>query len=541
MAQGSGQYVIPQDAAGDEVNVTTGGALEVTIEDATSGNPIKVKDNNGLVVTPTDATESAFGEVLTASPSEEVSIDFNYNINADLIDSQANQSGSVTQSNAQAVVASGAAANSSGRLLSKERIHYIPGRGVRARFTALFTTGVADSEQIAGVGDASNGFFFGYNGTAFGVLHRKNGSPEIRTLTISQGANDGTGTDDITITLDGDAKTVTLTDFSGSASITANTIAAADYTDTGRGWDAYAVGATVVFVSWDAATHTGSYSLVDTDSTGAVGTFAQTVAGAAPTDTWVAQASWNGSDIFDGNGLTGVTLDPTKGNVYQVVYQWLGYGAVKFYIEDPDDGEYHLVHTIEYANANTTPTVSIPHLKLMVSAENTANTSNLTVSTASMGGFVDGASHQNGKTRGIKKAITSAVDFGAANDPLSVLNILNKPVYQSKENAIKVAITNISAATTGGKSTAWSVKKNCTIVGASWSDVSANTSVLQSDTSGTTVTGGTTVAGFGTSAGGGNNVEQDIILYPGETLSIVADPTANGTDVAVAVNVAEIF
>ena len=66
----------------------------------------------------------------------------------------------------------------------------------------------------------------------------------MRTLTISAGADTDTGDDDITITLDGDAKVITITDFSNDETLTANEIADADFSDTGRGWDATAVGAT---------------------------------------------------------------------------------------------------------------------------------------------------------------------------------------------------------------------------------------------------------------------------------------------------------
>jgi hypothetical protein len=77
----------------------------------------------------------------------------------------------------------------------------------------------------------------------------------------------------------------------------------------------------VCFTSWNDTPRTGTYSL--SSATTAVGSFAQTIAGVNPTDVWTAQTAWNGADIFDGNGLTSVTLDPTKGNVYQIAYQWL--------------------------------------------------------------------------------------------------------------------------------------------------------------------------------------------------------------------------
>jgi hypothetical protein len=58
---------------------------------------------------------------------------------------------------------------------------YRPGEGFDFRFTAAFTAGVTNSTQEFGFGNGANGgggnaVAFGYNGTAFGVLHRNAGS-----------------------------------------------------------------------------------------------------------------------------------------------------------------------------------------------------------------------------------------------------------------------------------------------------------------------------------------------------------------------------
>ncbi len=490
---------------------------------------------------------SSFGEQLTGALTQQLLLNFAYNNNSDLLLLRANQSGSTSNANAMATVATGAAANSSGEIQSREVVRYVPGCGNRLRYTALFSTGVANSTQIAGLIDEANGFGFGYNGTEFGIIHRKNGSPEIRTLTISQGANDGTGDDDITITLDGDATTVTLTDFSGTASITANEIAAADFSSVGRGWSAASYGATVVFTSWDGAAHTGAYSLVDTDSTGAAGTFAQTVAGVAPTDDWIAQASWNGPEIFDGNGPTGETLDPTKGNIFQILVQWLGFGAVKFFIESQADGLLHLVHTLKVANTLTAPTLSIPHLPFSMIAENASNTSNLTISSASVGGFTDGKFELTGP----RNAIKTSTAFGASTTEAPILMIQNKSVFASKKNRIKIKILDVSVAalvSSGNSSVAITIVTNPTLVGASFSDVGASTSVVATAVNtGNTVTtsGGRAVAELevvsNSNASFVSADVNDLVLSAGDVLSIQAEPSANNTTVYVSTRWVEEF
>jgi hypothetical protein len=55
-------------------------------------------------------------------------------------------------------------------------ISYHSGQGIAFQGSAVFTTGVANTTQLFGYGDDSNGVFFGYNGTSFGVLRRHSGS-----------------------------------------------------------------------------------------------------------------------------------------------------------------------------------------------------------------------------------------------------------------------------------------------------------------------------------------------------------------------------
>lgn len=66
-------------------------------------------------------------------------------------------------------------------ITSRRVLRYRAGQGTLARFTPLFTAGVANNIQAWGIGTiASNalfdGFFFGYNGTAFSVGHAISGS-----------------------------------------------------------------------------------------------------------------------------------------------------------------------------------------------------------------------------------------------------------------------------------------------------------------------------------------------------------------------------
>lgn len=499
-------------------------------------NPAVTK-HLALQVTPPPEARSAFGENLVTESTPVLDMAFHTFINPITVASRANQSGTVTDANSMAVCTTGAAANSSAAVLSKENIRYKPGQGVRARFTALFTTGVANSIQIAGIGDEGNGFFFGYNGDTFGLLHRTGGVREMRTLTVSTGSGDA---ENITITLDSDADAnVAVTDTS-DVTLTANEIAAHDYSDVGRGWDALAVGDTVVFTSWKDLVQGGTYTLSGASS--AIGTFAQTIVGVAATDTWTAQTAWNGDDKFDGAGNSGATLDPTKGNVFQITYQWLGFGAINFFVEDPVDGEFHRVHTVAYANNNTVPSVDRPTLGLRVSAENLSNTSSLVIKSSSLAAFVDGKDEFTGTRSGTKTAVTGA----SAGDP--VLTLRNSEIFNSKHNhgEMKISLVGASVEASGNNTVSIDFYANMVLTGASFSSVNAGFSQAQVDTSATAASGGVFLMSIdlGKSGNGIIDLKDDkhaALVLPGNTITAVITPSASTAAASVTFNYIDLF
>jgi len=494
-----------------------------------------VTDHKSLQVTPSPEAKGAFGESLVTQLEPVVQLLFSYNVNPLEVDARDN-GGASSIENSMLKLSTGAAANQSSSMLSREIARYEPGIGYRARFTGVFTTGVANSNQVIGIGDSGEGLFFGYNGTSFGVMRRYGGKPEIRTLTVTTASSTA---EDITITLDGDAETTVTVTNSGDTTTTANEIASHDYSGTGGGWTAKAVGATVVFTSWSSSSKTGTYTL--SSATTAVGTFAQTLAGAAATDTWVAQSSWNGDDIFDGNGITGVTIDPTKGNVFQIDLQYLGFGLIRFFIEDPDDGEMHLVHSIEYANANTVPSLDNPSLHLYACAENSSNTSDIVLKTASMGIFVDGKRRDYGVNRGAENAANLST---ANNTP--VLSIRIAETYAGKLNRSQVKLNYASAAVDHTKPVVIKFYANPDLTGASFAAIDSNTSSVYKDTSATALTGGVFLFALplGKTSNDVIDLKDNIDLGrfgPGDVLTISADPvSATGADVDVAVNFTEL-
>ena len=261
-------------------------------------------------------------------------------------------------------------------------------------------------------------------------------------------------------------------------------------------------------------------------------------------DTWVPQASWNG-DKMDGTGgssnPTGQNLDVTKGNVYQINFQWLGFGLIEFSIEDAATGRFVPVHQIKYANSNTVPSLLNPSFPILWKVENTTNTTNITLKGASCVGEVEGKIVYLGPTNAIGNTKTNVT-----TTLTNIITIRNKSTYQTLTNRTPINILKYSVSVDGTKPAEFQIVKNTTLGGTpSYTDISTNTSVIEYDTAGTTLTGGQSID-FGSLGSTGNiseggQVTTDIIILPGETLTLAVNATQSTTDATVGIRWVEDF
>lgn len=83
--------------------------------------------------------------------------------------------GDASNSSGQAVFTTGTNTNGGIKAVSNGIVTYNPHFETFAAFSAIFTTGIANSYQRIGIYDANNGFFIGYNNTTFGCTLRKGG------------------------------------------------------------------------------------------------------------------------------------------------------------------------------------------------------------------------------------------------------------------------------------------------------------------------------------------------------------------------------
>lgn len=377
---------------------------------------------------------TAFGDLRVAELTPQVQLSFEYTVdNTELTKNTIVAGGTVTQGNAMAVATTSTTTGSSAQLQSKAHAKYRAGLGGLARFTGLFTTGVAATEQYIGIMDETgstaafkNGLAVGYDGATFG-FHR----------------------------------------FVNDSKVT------------------------------------------------------------------IAQTAWD--DPLDGTGASGMTLDPTKLNVFAIRFQFLGAGAIQLLVEDDSTGDLVVVHEILYTNKNTSPHSYNPNYHLQVWANNKATTSNLITKTASMAYFIEG------KTGGLElhqpQFASGEKSKSAVTTEVAIFTIRSKSTYASKANFISAMLEYVSASVEAGATNNLAnirLVKNTTLGGTpSYSDISTTDSTIEIDTAGTTVTGGKELINVPLA---GKNAQASINLVPyiiemeeGDTITVAAASANSAT------------
>ncbi len=440
-------------------------------------------------------------------------------------------SGSAVGANGLFTCSTGTTAFSFGTIQTRKRLRYRPGQGIIGRFTALWSTPAASTIVVAGFGSSESGYYFGYSGTTFGLLHSTGNVREIQTFTVTAAATVGGA---VTFVLNGLSYAQTLA-ASATTTLTANNIASKTFS----GWSVEARGATVVFLADSAGNKAGTFSVTPGGS-GLTGTYAETLAGSTTADTFIAQSSWNG-DKCDGTGASGFTLNPAKGNVFQIGIAWLGFGPVTFSILMPsaegNNANWAVVHTINNPNARTTTHTNQPSFPFTMAAYSSGSTTNVSVSCASLAGFVEGAKRTTGPrmTYWNTTAVTSSTSAY-----IPILSVRNDLVYATRASQTVVNLLSFGGSANGNANanTSFFLIRSATLTGpVSWT-AWASTSCTYADTgaTGCSFSSNDQVIWTGSISQAGEFVfafEDDITLQPGETVTL-AVRSATSTAVCLA-------
>jgi hypothetical protein len=330
-----------------------------------------------------DGPSSTFGDLRTVTIQPQGQGDFVYGIQSDIFTTSSFAGATVSTESGSCVLSSGTNAAGSATVQLRRGLKYRPGQGSLMRITALYSTPNAGNAQFVGCGTSECGYFVGYFGTSFGILHSITGQREIRKLTVTTGED----TENVTVTLDGNSIVVPVSGGNDTTQ-TAYQLARANYSQVGNGgWLADAVGDSVFYIAARSnSTSTGSYSV---SGTNIVGSFTRTKAGLEQTNNFISQSSFN-LDRLDGTGPSGMILDQTKGNVFEIGFQYLGFGNSSFNIEDPETGKFRGFHIVKNTNSRTTPVLKNPNVSVLATSANIGGTTSTQLKTVSMSSFIEG-------------------------------------------------------------------------------------------------------------------------------------------------------
>lgn len=219
-------------------------------------------------------------------------------------------------------------------------------------------------------------------------------------------------------------------------------------------------------------------------------------------------------------------FDPTKLNVYQITFQWLGAGEIVFSAENPATGALEPFHKIRFSNSATDVTIRNPSLPLFAHVKNAGNNTDVSLKTASGTAGLDGELDSGALTltRAVKGALENA---GSSLTP--IISIQNPTTYQTIANRLTVRPALLSVSSIGNTGAAdFELILNPTLTGASFTDADSGVVPVQSDTSATAYSGGDVLTGLTIGVDTGDLIDLaafKLRLQPGEILTIVGSGT----------------
>lgn len=524
---------VPVTVASDQESLVVD--IEGLYQNGVREGLVTLSSANGLNVSVIEPL-SAFGEMLVAESTPRIQIDAVYGLlTTDHETLTDGVSGSVTASNSMFVCQTGTSVGGYGVLRSRRMLRYRAGEGCSVKFTASFTSPVANSLQVAGAFTSTDALFVGYSGTTFGYMRRIPGAVAIWRLTVTNGA---TGAETITVRLDGVNFTVSA---SGALSTTATAQLIAARVGGYTGWSSSVSptsnGATVTFLQSNPATTGSSFTLTSTG--GATGTFAELQAGAANDSAtgFVAQTAWNVDRLDGSNGAfnpSGMLLDPTKLNVYQIIYPYLGAGAIVIQVMTPTR-QWTTVHIDRYPNTYTVPSMRNPTLQLGWVSASLGSTTNLTVKGASAGGFVQGQRRPFRDPVGV-----SGVFTGVSGTENAYLLLRNRAEFANTVNFRQLLLqtARIAVETTNRIARIRYVLNPTLSATVNWQYINQSTSSTEyAIPTGVTITGGTQIAADDVVTQAAISfADLDLRMEPGDVLAVAIQTASSTATVAVSIN-----
>ena len=237
------------------------------------------------------------------------------------------------------------------------------------------------------------------------------------------------------------------------------------------------------------------------------------------TDTEVTLTNLNGETTYINQ------LDFTKLNIFKISFGWLGTAPCTFEFMGSDH-KWHILHIIEFQNTLTRPSITNPSLPFTADVTKTSGATDVIMRSASWFGGVNGETDNAGD-----RYDTGTVSATNVSAEAVLIHFQNVSTFQSKTNRVEAEGVRVSIASEGTKTGKVKIYKNLSISGASWSNIDATNSVLQTSTAGTVTPDNANLL-FEYNLGRQDSIVDDIqdmnlIIEPGDTITITGQSAAN--------------
>lgn len=256
---------------------------------------------------------------------------------------------------------------------------------------------------------------------------------------------------------------------------------------------------------------------------------------------------FTGSDQWLGDK---VHINPALGNVYQIRYQWLGFGFIRFYILDPinPNNGFILVHTILYPNSTTVTSILNPTLPLFAEVLNSGNNTDVVLKTPSALAALEGETGDAFNPLDVHNTFDASATFANISNN-HFISLRNKATFAGVANRVPIEIRsiNIARSASGANTSNVRLYRNATTaVGLTYNDIDTNNSPVEASNTTTTVTSTNPEYAYTITA----NVtlqpivfeSNELVLQPGESLTIgVQNSGVQSTDFVVTANWVEKF
>jgi hypothetical protein len=263
------------------------------------------------------------------------------------------------------------------------------------------------------------------------------------------------------------------------------------------------------------------------------------------------RASWN-VDTMDGTGPSGLTLDIARGNVFQQVFSWYGFGAIAFRIVATDSAGNQVVQVVHRWAPSGQTSVANPNLNISVLLKNggTAGTNAVYIAGRQFSTLGNPSQRTNDRLTSAYNLGTSGVANGNVNATfVPILSVTRKTGYLGVPIQI-VAVDIITSI-----DIMYQIRVSPTLSGAFFTaipDTQPAETALQQDITATSIGTGTTggivvytgmVAGANRASGfGTNSFEISYIMEETQIITLcVRGVTATGGTVASVMRVNEMW